>query len=149
MGDIVILISLKRVMRRKWRMIAIIAIAVPGLAACGHPGLKDNAENSIRSGATVDDAKKRHGVDLKNWEKPAYYLPNGNAVYIEPQYYGGGFFGADRRYLGCDYHWEANPQGRIVSYRLVGTGCCKHASLHDSLFCDQSQFEDPRLTKTK
>ncbi len=144
MGDIVILISLKRAVRMKWRMIAITAIAVLGLAACGSASLKDYAENTIRSGATIEQMKKAYGIDLRDWDKPGYYLPNGNAVYIERN-----LAGKNLRYIGCDNHWEANPQGRIVGYRLVGTGCCKHASLHDSLFCDQSQFEDPRLTRTK
>lgn len=94
----------------------------------------------VERNATVEQMKQ--GRHVQYWEKPSYYLPNGNAVYIEPEY-------AGTHYIGCDYHWEANPQGRIVGYRLVGLGCCKHASLHDSLFCDQSQFEDPRLTKTK
>jgi hypothetical protein len=113
---------------------AMVAIAIFCLASCSVPSLKDYGDNAIRGG-TVDLMKKRHGADPRIWEKQSYALPNGNAVYIEPDS------------AGCAYHWEANPQGRIVGYRLVGRGCCKHASVRDQLFCDQSQFEDPRLMK--
>jgi hypothetical protein len=40
------------------------------------------------------------------WKEKTFQLDNGNWVYVEP----------DRP--GCFIHWEVNPQGIIVSYKL-------------------------------
>lgn len=116
MRGIVILINHKRVVRRKWRMIAITAVTVLCLAACAIADLKDYGDRAVKAGVTVEDAKKRVGVNLHDWEKPAYYLPNGHAVYVES-------VGPSVGYKGCDFHWEVNAQGRVVGYRTVGDRC--------------------------
>jgi len=43
------------------------------------------------------------------WKEKIYKLDNGNLVYVEP----------DRP--GCFIHWEVNPQGIIIGYKLEGT----------------------------
>ncbi len=42
------------------------------------------------------------------WKEKTYKLDNGNWVYVEPDS------------PGCFIHWEVNPQGIIVGYRLEG-----------------------------
>ncbi len=42
------------------------------------------------------------------WKEKTYKLDNGNWVYIEP----------DSK--NCFIHWEVNPQGIIVGYKLEG-----------------------------
>ncbi len=42
------------------------------------------------------------------WEEKTYQLDNGNWVYVEP----------DSK--NCFIHWEVNPQGIIVGYKLEG-----------------------------
>jgi len=42
------------------------------------------------------------------WKEKTYPLPNGNWVYVEP----------DSK--NCYIHWEVNPQGIIVDYKLEG-----------------------------
>ncbi len=116
MADIVILINLKCVIGRRWRAIVMAGIAALGLAACAIADLKDYGDRAVKAGVTVDDARKRVGVNPSDWEKPAYYLPNGNAVYVES-------VGPSVGYKGCDFHWEVNAQGRVVGYRTVGDRC--------------------------
>jgi hypothetical protein len=93
-----------------------IIIAALGLAACAIADLKDYGDQAVKAGLTVDDMKKRIGVNPGDWEKPAYYLPNGNAAYVES-------VGPSVGYKGCDFHWEVNAQGRVVGYRTVGDRC--------------------------
>ena len=45
------------------------------------------------------------------WKETTYKLDSGNWVYVEP----------DRP--NCLIHWEVNPQGLIVGYKLEGKGC--------------------------
>ena len=45
------------------------------------------------------------------WKEKTYKLDNGNWVYVEP----------DRP--GCFIHWEVNPEGIIVGYKLEGDRC--------------------------
>jgi predicted small secreted protein len=123
--------DIKLIATDRFRFIAAVIAVALCLSACGHPGLSGAGDDVVERGLTIEVMKKSPGTDHRVWEKPNYYLPNGNGVYVEPILY-------DRAgYINCDYHWEADPQGRIVGYRLVGQGCCKHASLHDSLFCDK------------
>ncbi|MGB4295309.1 MAG: hypothetical protein WBJ16_06735 [Smithellaceae bacterium] len=42
------------------------------------------------------------------WKEKTYQLGNGNWVYIEP----------DSKY--CFIHWEVNPKGIIIGYKLEG-----------------------------
>jgi len=42
------------------------------------------------------------------WIEKTYPLPNGNRIYVEP----------DSK--NCFIHWEVNPQGIIVGYKLEG-----------------------------
>lgn len=42
------------------------------------------------------------------WKEKTYQLDNGNWVYVEP----------DSK--NCFIHWEVNPQGIIVGYKLEG-----------------------------
>lgn len=120
---------------RFWFIAAVMA-TVLSLSACGHPGLKDNAEHIIQMSATVDGMKNRRNADPQVWEKPSYYLTrNGNAVYVEPKY--GGQFGK-QFYTNCDYHWEVNPQGRVVGYLTVGPKCTWYRGRNDT---------DPRLVE--
>jgi len=42
------------------------------------------------------------------WKEKTYQLNNGNWVYVEP----------DSK--NCFIHWEVNPQGIIVGYKLEG-----------------------------
>ena len=42
------------------------------------------------------------------WKEKTYRLDNGNWVYVEPDS------------PGCFIHWEVNPQGIIVGYKLEG-----------------------------
>lgn len=42
------------------------------------------------------------------WKEQTYKLDNGNWVYVEPDS------------PGCFIHWEVNPQGIIVGYKLEG-----------------------------
>jgi hypothetical protein len=42
------------------------------------------------------------------WQEKTYKLDNGNWVYVEP----------DSK--NCFIHWEVNPQGIIVGYKLEG-----------------------------
>jgi hypothetical protein len=42
------------------------------------------------------------------WKEKTYNLDNGNWVYVEP----------DSK--NCFIHWEVNPQGTIVGYKLEG-----------------------------
>jgi len=46
-----------------------------------------------------------------SWKEKTYKLSNGNWVYVEP----------DRP--GCFIHWEVNPKGIIVGYKLEGSRC--------------------------
>ncbi len=102
-------------MAKGWRM-AIISIAVLGLSACAIADLKDYGDRVVKAGPSVDEMRKAVGVNPRDWEKPAYYLPNGNGVYVES-------VGPSVGYEGCDFHWEVNPQGRIVAYKTVGDRC--------------------------
>ncbi len=97
-------------------MIVATASAVLCLAACAIADLKDYGDQVVRAGLTVEDMKKAVGVNPSDWEKPTYYLPNGNAVYVES-------VGPSVGYKGCDFHWEVNAQGRVVDYRTVGDRC--------------------------
>lgn len=45
------------------------------------------------------------------WKEATYPLANGNYVFVEP-------VGKD-----CNVHWEVHPNGMIVGYRAVGSGC--------------------------
>jgi len=46
-----------------------------------------------------------------SWRETIRQLDNGNSVYIEPVR------------SDCFIHWEANPQGIIVGYKLEGNRC--------------------------
>ncbi|HSD97125.1 MAG TPA: hypothetical protein VLB06_08280 [Sulfuricaulis sp.] len=94
----------------------VIIIATLVLVACAIADLKDYGDQAVKAGLTIGDMKKRIGVNPSDWEKPAYYLPNGNAVYVES-------VGPSVGYKGCDFHWEVNAQGRVVGYRTVGDRC--------------------------
>jgi hypothetical protein len=94
------LISLKR-FKRNWRVIVIANITALGLSACAISDLKDYGDQAVKAGLTVDDMKKRVGVNPSDWEKPAYYIPKGSAVYVES-------VGPSVGYKGCDFHWEVN-----------------------------------------
>jgi hypothetical protein len=93
------------------------------LVSCSVPSLKgygdDVLKHSRYGDATIEQMKKAVGVDSHYWEMPSYYLPNGNAVYVEPT----------QRSTGCDYHWEVNPEGSVVGYRTVGPSCKKHGGI--------------------
>jgi hypothetical protein len=43
-----------------------------------------------------------------DWKEKTYFLDNGNWVYVEP----------DSK--NCFIHWEVNPKGIIVGYKLEG-----------------------------
>jgi hypothetical protein len=45
------------------------------------------------------------------WKEKIYRLDNGMLVYVEPVR------------PGCFIHWEVNPQGIIVGYKLEGNRC--------------------------
>jgi hypothetical protein len=45
------------------------------------------------------------------WREKTYKLDNGNWVYVEPDS------------PNCLIHWEVNPQGIIVGYKLEGNRC--------------------------
>jgi hypothetical protein len=91
-------------------------ISVLGLSACAIADLKDYGDQVVKAGLSVDEMKKAVGVNYQDWEKPAYFLPNGNAVYVES-------VGPSVGYKGCDFHWEVNAQRRVVGYRTVGDRC--------------------------
>jgi len=96
------------------KLLTTVALIVIGLFACAVPDLKSYADRAVRASLTVEQMKNRHGVDLRDWDRPAYHLPNGNAVYIES---------VGATYKGCDFHWEVNSQGRVVGYKTVGDRC--------------------------
>jgi hypothetical protein len=97
-------------------LLVAIAIEVLCLSACAIADLKDYGDQVVKAGLSVDEMKKAVGVNLQDWEKPAYFLPNGNPVYVES-------VGPSVGYKGCDFHWEVNAQGRVVGYRTIGDRC--------------------------
>ena len=46
-----------------------------------------------------------------SWKETTYKLDNGNWVYVQPNR------------PECFIHWEVNPQGIIVGYKLEGNRC--------------------------
>ena len=48
------------------------------------------------------------------WKETTYQLNNGNWVYVTPDV------------KDCFIHWEINPDGIIVGYRLEDEGCKGH-----------------------
>lgn len=94
--------------------LATVVLTVTNLSACAIPDLKDYADRVVRAGLTVEEMKKARGANLGDWDKPAYHRPNGNAVYVES---------VGAKYKGCDFHWEVNPQGRVIGYKTVGDRC--------------------------
>ncbi len=60
-------------------------------------------EENRRLGARPESYASRIG-----WKEKTYNLENGNWVYVEPDS------------PGCFIHWEVNPQGIIVGYKLEG-----------------------------
>ncbi|MBI5783167.1 MAG: hypothetical protein HZA69_05465 [Gammaproteobacteria bacterium] len=123
--------------RYGWLVIITATTVVLGITACGTSGLARSADSVVGAGTTIDDLKKLYSDDPRVWEKPSYYLTrNGNAVYVEPNY-----SHPPRKkkfYMNCDYHWEVNPQGRVVGYLTVGPKCTWYRGRNDT---------DPRLTE--
>jgi hypothetical protein len=96
------------------------------LSGCAIANIREYADRVVRAGATVEDMKKAHGVNAQVWQKPSYYLPNGDAVYVEAA--------SSRGVAYCAYHWEVNAQGRVVGYKIVGR----------PYWCEGQQDEEPK-----
>lgn len=104
---------------RPWQITAVTIVLVIFTlvtAGCAISDLKDYGDRVVKAGLTVDKMKGTHGSDPRVWDNPAYRLANGNVVYVDPVGYGAG-------YKNCDFHWEVNPEGRVVGYKTIGDRC--------------------------
>lgn len=93
------------------KKIAITVLSIICLNGCSIPPVGKYAQSWI--GHSIEEKKK--GVTGPGsyaarigWKETTYQLDNGNWVYVE----------ADNK--NCFIHWEVNPQGIIVGYKLEG-----------------------------
>lgn len=91
----------------------LILFAVLFVVGCLTPivSIEDYTKNWI--GRPIEETKKlilrlESYASRIGWKEKTYQLNNGNWVYVEP----------DSK--NCFIHWEVNPQGIIVGYKLEG-----------------------------
>jgi len=93
------------------RLILLMALLCNG---CSIPTLNQYIEENM--GSPISEKIQRMSrpnsyATSIGWKEKTYKLSNGNWVYVEP----------DRP--GCFIHWEVNPKGIIVGYKLEGSRC--------------------------
>jgi hypothetical protein len=93
--------------------LSLIIIGALLLSGCLHdiPPIGEYTENKI--GHPIEKQKMRVAdpgsyASRIGWQEKTYKLDNGNWVYVEP----------DSK--NCFIHWEVNPEGTIIGYKLDG-----------------------------
>lgn len=85
-------------------------VSVPSPSHWAESGIGTHIEVLIALDAKAM-ADPRNYIHKIHWKETTYPLENGNWVYVTP---------AGK---GCFVHFEVNPEGIIVGYRLVGDRC--------------------------
>lgn len=89
----------------------VIIFSIVIFSACSIPSIGKYTQNWV--GHQIEEKKKGTAnpgsyASRIGWQEKTYKLDNGNWVYVEP----------DSK--NCFIHWEVNPQGIIVGYKLEG-----------------------------
>jgi hypothetical protein len=93
------------------RITALILFAFLLVNGCSIPSLNQTIRESmgqpISHKIEIMSRPNSYSTSI-DWKEKTYKLDNGNWVYVQP----------DRP--GCFIHWEVNPEGIIVGYKLEG-----------------------------
>jgi len=95
------------------KTVLIVLLSIPLLIGCFHNIGTIEEFTQYWIGRPIEETRKQvrdsHSYASRiGWQEKTYKLDNGNWVYVEPDS------------PGCFIHWEVNPQGIIVGYKLEG-----------------------------